>query len=79
MEGFVFPLLSDGREERAGRIIECLNKDFRMGLSDISRKTRIPISTIFKIINDIKKYNDIILTIKPKNKIPKTLFVEKTF
>ena len=67
VEGFFFPVVEDLREERARRIFKCLNKDFRMPLTTISRKTGIPITSVLNLINGMKANNRITLVCEKKS------------
>lgn len=42
------------REERLDRILACLRQDARMPLAEISRRTKVPISTVFDCVRRIE-------------------------
>lgn len=43
------------RETRLNKIMDCLKEDPRMSLTDMSRRTGIPVSTIFDNINTLRQ------------------------
>ncbi|KKK57747.1 hypothetical protein LCGC14_3051390 [marine sediment metagenome] len=55
-DNYVLPVKMNKKELKARRIILELEKDFRMSLTNLSKNTGIPVSTIYGVIGEIKKY-----------------------
>ena len=46
------------KEDKARKIVEVLKKDCRASLPRISKRTGIPVSTVFKVMQTIREHND---------------------
>ena len=55
---FVLPGKPHRRERVAKEILKCLQEDFRMTLTRMSKKTQIPISTLFDSMKLMREYYD---------------------
>jgi len=71
VEGLIYPV-SINEEERRKEIIirailDCLEKDFRISLTQIHRRTKIPISTIYEHLKRIRKHYQLVLI--PKQEV----------
>lgn len=81
MEEDIFPkkVLHHKMEGRAKPILEVLEKDCRASLKQIVAATKIPSSTVFRILEEIKKYHDFRFEMIPtSNKIHGTVDLKRT-
>jgi DNA-binding Lrp family transcriptional regulator len=66
----IFPtkLLYDRKEEKAQKIIKVMEQNCRAPLTDVADQTGIPLSTVFKIVEKIKKHHTFRLEMVPTRK-----------
>ena len=64
---YLLPARPVRQERQCLKIIHCLNEDFRMTLTDMSKKTKIPISTIFDNLKLLRRHYNFNVVISPVN------------
>ena len=66
VEGLILPAQSARAERACQALITCLMEDCRMALSEMSRRTGVPGSTLHDNLKRLRKAYELDLVIRPK-------------
>ena len=67
VDGYIYPLKINQKEKRARLILKCFMEDFRMSLTEMSRKTKISVSTLHGYLKELRTIYDFKVVLVKKN------------